>query len=239
MDHSLFDNSLADGDDAAFDRLVDGELSADDRRSLLASLDGRSDGWRRCALAFLEAQSWRGEFGRMIEQTASAATVASLNSPARRGVRWGTMLATAAAVMAAFGLGWQLSGPQADDLNPAAADLLADAGAPVDDTPVADASPVVEPLPEGDAVTLLVRDRDGVAQRIEVPLVDGSGLGEQFADDPAWTNAEFRDQLARHGIDVQARRRYAPLFFEQEDQLVPMIVPVDDAVITPVSLPIY
>ncbi len=48
-------------DDILLDRLVDGELPADERRALLQSLDSRPDGWRRCALAFLEAQSWRSE----------------------------------------------------------------------------------------------------------------------------------------------------------------------------------
>src|SRR5262245_7197050 len=52
MNHEIQDN-----DDVLFDRLVDGELSADERRHFLTSLDDRPDGWRRCAIAFLEAQS--------------------------------------------------------------------------------------------------------------------------------------------------------------------------------------
>ena len=40
------------------DRLIDGELDESQRRDLLRSLDHRPDGWRQCALAFLEAQSW-------------------------------------------------------------------------------------------------------------------------------------------------------------------------------------
>lgn len=38
-------------------RLVDGELSATEYRQLLASLDSAPEGWRRCALAFLESQA--------------------------------------------------------------------------------------------------------------------------------------------------------------------------------------
>ena len=57
-------------DDVLFDRLVDGELSAAERRTLLASLDGRPSGWRRCALAFLEAQTWQDELGRLIREPA-------------------------------------------------------------------------------------------------------------------------------------------------------------------------
>jgi hypothetical protein len=45
-------------DDRLLDRLVDGELCADERAALLAALDARPDGWRLCATAFLEAQAW-------------------------------------------------------------------------------------------------------------------------------------------------------------------------------------
>lgn len=46
-------------DDHQLDRLVDGELNNAERRALLLQLENEPDGWRRCALAFLEAQSWR------------------------------------------------------------------------------------------------------------------------------------------------------------------------------------
>jgi hypothetical protein len=39
---------------------------------LLASLDAQPDGWRRCALAFLEAQIWRSEMRRIIAPAAAA-----------------------------------------------------------------------------------------------------------------------------------------------------------------------
>ena len=52
-------------DEAVFDRLADGELSLEETRSLLRSLDERPDGWRRCALAFLEAQAWSQELQKL------------------------------------------------------------------------------------------------------------------------------------------------------------------------------
>lgn len=41
------------------DRLVDDELSQAERRAIIERLERLPDGWRRCALAFLEAQCWR------------------------------------------------------------------------------------------------------------------------------------------------------------------------------------
>src|SRR5262245_59463811 len=41
------------------DRLVDGTLRVDERRALLLRLEAEPEGWRLCALAFLEAQAWR------------------------------------------------------------------------------------------------------------------------------------------------------------------------------------
>src|SRR6185436_10354122 len=58
-------------DDFLLDRLVDGELSGSERRQLLESFDKRPEGWRRCALAFLEAQSWREEMWQVARGRAS------------------------------------------------------------------------------------------------------------------------------------------------------------------------
>src|SRR5262245_44335403 len=76
------------------DRLVDGELDGEERRKLLARLDATPDGWKRCALAFLEAQAWR--------------EVLKAPSPvrARRPIVSPRRLALAASLLAAFGAGW-------------------------------------------------------------------------------------------------------------------------------------
>ena len=60
--------SASSDDNLTFDRLVDGELSADERRELLASLDQREEGWRRCALAFLEAHQWDSQFEQILAE---------------------------------------------------------------------------------------------------------------------------------------------------------------------------
>jgi hypothetical protein len=61
---SGFDESMgSSAEQRQVDRLVDGELSEADRRVLLLQLEHEPDGWRRCALAFLEAQCWKAELG--------------------------------------------------------------------------------------------------------------------------------------------------------------------------------
>jgi hypothetical protein len=42
-----------------FDRVVDGEATDAERRSLLLQLDHLADGWKRLATSFLEAQAWK------------------------------------------------------------------------------------------------------------------------------------------------------------------------------------
>ncbi|MCE9555216.1 MAG: hypothetical protein K8T91_17845 [Planctomycetes bacterium] len=56
------------------DRLVDGELSETDSRELLAMLDGVDGGWRRLALAYVEAQWLRGELPSLVHAGQEAET---------------------------------------------------------------------------------------------------------------------------------------------------------------------
>jgi hypothetical protein len=58
-------------DDTRFDRLVDDEMNEEERWQLLGQLDDEPGGWRRCALAFLEAQCWKQSLGRLFEASAS------------------------------------------------------------------------------------------------------------------------------------------------------------------------
>jgi hypothetical protein len=62
---SFFEEGVSEAGQRQFDRLVDGELSEADRRTLLLQLEHEPEGWRRCALAFLEAQCWKEGFGQI------------------------------------------------------------------------------------------------------------------------------------------------------------------------------
>lgn len=84
------------------DRLVDGELSPLDRQNLLKRLDNEPDGWRRCALAFLEDQAFREGLKPVAQEVPAALTLPKSQPRSRRRDR----LMTAAAVLLAFTLGW-------------------------------------------------------------------------------------------------------------------------------------
>jgi hypothetical protein len=233
-----------DIDDASLDRLVDGELDSDQRRQLLESLESQPDGWRRCAMAFLESQAWRREMrqlvsGSEVNSVNAAEPVSCRKTPntseSLRGWRLdrnnsGLWLAAAAALLVAFGAGRQFGAGERADLRDA--QIASQAPSPRTEN--------AEPRPVGDAVTLVVNDHRGVPQRVQVPLVEGRNLGEQFAETPQWSSSpELVRRLNEQGLGLAARRRYAPLFFEQQNRMIPMIVPVDDAVVTPVSRPVY
>jgi hypothetical protein len=232
----MSDNDLHD--DVLFDRLVDGELSSGERRQLLASLDDRPDGWRRCALAFLEAQSWSEELGEFVRDPADSPAASanfsllrSLPVAKKRGAAW---LAIAAGLLVAFTLGALSRNGGA----PVASNINADR-----DTQLADASPSpvqpdpADPLTANDALTLWARDETGRTRPFQVPLVDAGTLDEQLGLQFQTGVPELvRNQLQDRGFDVQSKRRYAPLLLENGPSI---IVPVEDTRIVPVSQNVY
>jgi len=118
--------------DRLLDRLVDGELPDVERRELLLRLDKEPGGWRRCALAFLEAQTW----SEALTSTAGPQCVTSSESAsgvsydpghrcvdtprspiARRSRFWrpvARFTGLAAALVLAFALGWSYRGGPAE-----------------------------------------------------------------------------------------------------------------------------
>ena len=224
-------------DNLVFDRLADGELSASERQELLSSLDSRTDGWRRCALALLEAQTWRSEFKSFVTEKVPPSVVrvaetAPTSLPARPlGATSDKWLALAASALVAFGLGWSMRSPQA-------------ATVPKEQLATTDSVQKHQAMnshdgDSRDAVTLLVKDDSGQHQRLRLPLVDAEGLDQQITELSPAIPAELRAGLQDRGYDLQSRRRFAPLFFEQDKQLVPMVVPVNDTYIVPVNRPVY
>jgi hypothetical protein len=220
-------------DDIRFDRLVDGELSGAERRRFLESLDAQPEGWRRCALAFLEAQSWREELGQVAQSPPGAKTsiLSATSDQPNRKTQWTTSLqwlAIAASLLLAFGLGWI----QHEHPVPVAGPVSAPGGQ-IARTSQPPATAVPNGRKASDALTFYVRDDTGRMQRVRVPLVDASTLDKQLGVQfQSGLPDALRDQFKNRGYNVQSKRRYAPLWLENGN---PMIVPVEDTKIVPVS----
>jgi hypothetical protein len=221
-------------DDILFDRLVDGELSAIERRELLASLDGRPTGWRRCALAFLEAQTWQSELGRLVREPVERSEAAPGNtiqhSPVRlvAGRPITSWFALAASVMLAFTLGLALrnfylphpfAAPNPFNTQIGGAPAFANVGSPAD------------------ALTLLGADEAGKPRQLRVPLVDAASVDRQMGlRFQSGVPAAVREQLEHRGYQVVSQGRYAPLTLGDGRRLM---VPVEDTKIVPISGPVY
>jgi hypothetical protein len=225
-------------DDILFDRLVDGELSATERQRLLASLDDRPGGWRKCALAFLEAQTWRSDLKRIVRESDATPSLARATAPlpARTRGRGLRLFAAAACVLMAFTLGLAMreDGLSLRSVTPNPGDELAV-------VTTAPTTPPTAPLPRAtkadEALTFWVRNEQGQAQPLRVPLVDAAALDRQLGVEfrPGLTDAA-RSRLRERGYDVESKQRYAPLWLENGR---PMIVPVEDTRIVPVSQSVY
>lgn len=229
-------NNETPNDDTLFDRLVDGELSDSDRRTFIESLDARPQGWRRCALAFLEAQSWRNELRHLAGEP--PATAAAVKAPATQPqVKRTTMravaqwFAVAASLLVAFKLGsWQHDQgiPIAGDATKTSEQLVS-------------VPPPTAPAPNGakanDALNLWVRDDAGQLRRVRVPLVDARALDQQLGMQfQTGVPDDVRNRLHGSGYTVESKRQYAPLWLENGR---PMVVPVEDTKIVPVSNKVY
>jgi hypothetical protein len=83
------------------DRLVAGDLCETERDDLLLWLEKDPRRWRSCALAFLEAQLWQEAFTDVAKPVPKLPVL----PPARQTRIRLRMLAAAAAVLVAFGLG--------------------------------------------------------------------------------------------------------------------------------------
>ena len=221
-------------EDALLDRLVDGELSGSDRRRLLESFDKRPEGWRRCALAFLEAQSWREEMGQVARGLASETnepkSPASPFAPSRKlSVSVvATWLAMAASLVLAFGLGWMQH-----ERGPSIAGGSLNPSGQVASVPAPSNSGSHNGTKPGDAVTFFVKDNSGRKQPVRVPLVDADALDKEFGMQfQTGMPDDVRNQLKDNGYAVRSKRQYAPLWLENGR---PMILPVEDTNIVPVS----
>jgi hypothetical protein len=221
-------------DDDRFDRLVDGELSELERRELLATLDQEPDGWRRCALAFLEAQCWKEGLGRMIRPS-KPIPVAHPRAPASGArsfrIYGGTLLAMAASFLLVFSLvGYWLGGGTPGPAPSGIASNTAGISLP----PVG-VAPAATPSSPWRLVSL--NDPASGADALTIPAREYNHWDDQWMKNmPPAVPENVLQALERTGHRVQRQRELLPL--RMDDGRV-LIVPVEQMEIQPVSRPAY
>jgi hypothetical protein len=222
-------------DNSFIDRIVDGELTPAELRAAIGRLDSEPDGWKRCALAFLEAQCWRESFRALGQSTPSTIERRSLSLPpaipSRGGRRRSWLHGSLAAGIAAasFAMGWV--GHESRTWSSRARTPIVSAGA--NPNPLEDRSqsgsldrPEVdhhEPaaLAEWQArekqslptMTEVVRSVGRVrigadSTGAEVPILAGPGITEQWLRNQPPPLSEHREvALQRQGYQVDQRRQ--------------------------------
>lgn len=202
-----------------FDRLADGELTEAERRELLWRLDREPDGWRRCALAFLEAQCFREALGPLARR-GDAVGSGHLVRPVRRTVRSAVLpvfLAMAAGFLLALGIGWRLGGwpglvaPRAQ-MPEVDSEWLA---GPVETTsrPALQAHDAQESSSPPRVLTVaLPAEWTGTDRELHVPVIEQDHLDHAFLfPDAALVPAEIREALRRAGYQIRQSRALLPL----------------------------
>jgi hypothetical protein len=238
-----------DGDDTLFDRLADGELSGDEYRRLLASLDHHPDGWKRCALALLEAQALRGELRALVaeqqphDQPPRKAERFELKGGGGSAVNWATLtLSVAASFLLALGIGMWLRGafsPPAHLVHQSA-----DPPAQVDGGDVGEVAELLDGdqdaqadetenavLPRG-SMTLVVDGGEGESEEVELPVYDVSAVDTAWFEGATISQADA-EALEASGFHLLQQRGMVPFDLDGRRVLVPMeaveIVPVSAA----------
>ena len=232
------DENPPSSDDHRFDLLVDGELKESARRELLSRLDDEPGGWRRCALAFLEAQSWRQEFGAIVAAPSAELSPSRPASRLRLGGPAGTLLAMAASFVAALFLGGLVQAIRSPG-NPAGGpgrDTLVDQGGMEASAgsagPAEKQPPGSQGRPESAPPKVWLVELPGAAgpewegQTIPLLAEERDQLGEHWLESlPAPMSPELLEQLQKAGLRVEQRRKLLPWGMKDGRRLV---VPVDE-----------
>jgi hypothetical protein len=233
-------------DDERFDRLVDGDLSPEEYRSFVSALDEEPGAWRRCALAFLEAQALSSELGHIwgnldrSQDTAPLHQAAALNKHAVRSqgktIPWTKLLsalAIAASLVAALSLG--IVAPQfftrRGKESPLMGNLTTEPMMAPGMSGGGDRHDVLRPIGNVRLVMDGAEGSEGLAGN--VPVYDaGVNLDEFLSRDDPVLGSDLVDLLRQYGYDVRHEQQYVPAPLDDGRQL---IVPVDGYQITPVS----
>lgn len=223
-------------DDSQLDMLVDGELGDEERRELLSRLDTEPDGWRRCALAFLEAQSWRQAMRSVSDDSVEISAIAARSHSAWR--RFRNVVGMACSLLLALGVGLALGGMF--DRVPSVVPTEQVAEAPhVDESKEVElpGAPAPEVVPElavpYQYVSIPAQDPvSGDAESVQMPVVPQEYLEEGWPYRlPAVLPDHIVQALQRRGHEVVQQRRLVPFQAADGSRVV---FPVDEVELVPV-----
>lgn len=227
-------------DDIQLDRLVDGELTAEEYDRLIASLDEEPNGWRRCATAFLEAQAWGQEFSavrRHAEQPYVGLEVHDSVAPALYSgnvFRWANRLAIAASLIAMFVLGGVYQNSPWSETAPRPVESRVTNKV---EAPKLDDGQQVEPIHPVQNLRLVVTDENGIQHPVDVPLYNADEVGPQMlTSDRSAVPQSLLESFRRRGYDVRRYEQLVPINLQDGRQAV---VPVDGYRLVPVGLQPY
>ena len=181
--------------DARFlDRLVDGGLSGPERCDLLLRLDADPEGWRRCALAFLEDQAWRQALGAHLSASLPA-PVRVARRPGRSRLRRASLAASLLA--ATFAGGFASRGL----VGPGPVSVITQAKPP---SPVNPPSRAIREVGSFE----LVDASAGETPPQRFPIRSGPGLDERWLREQPPTVPDYvRARWESEGYQVAERRR--------------------------------
>ena len=191
---------------ASIDHLVANELGDDDRRALLLRLEATPDGWRTCALAFLEDQAWRTALIGPLAETVGRQTPKTTTPPRRRKVfgKIGRYVVAASLFGGFAAVGFRAGVASVE--RPQHLD-------------VASKPPVVEPRPDSPfepgkplGWVSLVDPAEGEALPRRVPILAATESNERWVrEQPATIPDYVRAQWERRGYQVEEHHRLVGL----------------------------
>jgi hypothetical protein len=226
--------------EARLGRLVDGELSGEEYREFLQSLEREPDGWRRTAMAFLEAQAFGQELTSLRQEieVAPQKIGTATNTPSARRLGLAKLaLAMAASFLVAFGLGaWWRSDSFRAGTSPAPSVVSGNPNSGAETELAQQVVPADDESPRAgvpqEQLTFVVDRGDGQSDRFDMPMYDkDDAYARWLVEQPALPMEVERD-LRRAGYRIERQRQWAPVRLRDGRRAV---FPVDDLQITPVS----
>jgi hypothetical protein len=230
--------------DTLIDRVVEGVVPPEELRAIVEQLERDPAGWKRCALAFLEAQALNESFRAFGNvdtlDPIVQPPVLRVASAKRLRHRWLRTAAAAAILAAAFAIGWVAHGTRSASRalehstvglamprvpsEPAGALAAAEIPRQASLAPVDDHSG--PPVNQARAIRAVATIRFGPANsHAEVPVLAGPGItAEWLVQQPPPVSEHGQVALARQGYQVQQERRFFTTVLADGRRLA---VPVD------------